>query len=508
MIGKLLILETEKNIGKILFEDGRESSTRVFPSTYESGDRIFVKFLDDDPEKKILDMHVENEERYFGSALIPTNERRYRSIIVNYPVLYGLVEYKPSDLSFEITGKSSNVSFNIRKNQNGGLRAINVQRANKSDYYKCISPDFGMLKRNTFKVRTGFVKKALTLYSNYEFYEGKISKINPKTQKPYLSELTTSCGKVFRFPLWLFSSTYQREPNLGDSVICAIDEKNEIIKDFVFIPIKGIINAAGYKSKNATNPGLYGFINDDDGDNIHYLEKDYNLVFNRNSQRNEEVIVTKRRSKAGYNAGCFYSQQLTENHKNRIDLVTIDIEGTEYIISGNEFKNIYKKEAKMGDLVHAYRLKNDYQLVNKEISEIELYTFRKNNFDYPTTPNHFINFQYPLPNDLFLIYMDDINIEEVYKADLTSLPIAISFYKNDKRITKHRLQAIETLINRKYEDTKITQTRLKDERLMLLKSLLSNAIDSGLTAEAEEYQYRLQMLDYSPKNLYRTNPNE
>jgi hypothetical protein len=41
-----------------------------------------------------------------------------------------------------------------------------------------------------------------------------------------------------------------------------------------------------------------------------------------------------------------------------------------------------------------------------------------------------------------------------------------------------------------------------------LKSLLSNAIDSGLTAEAEEYQYRLQMLDYSPKNLYRTNPNE
>ena len=31
----------------------------------------------------------------------------------------------------------------------------------------------------------------------------------------------------------------------------------------------------------------------------------------------------------------------------------------------------------MGDLVHAYRLKNDYQLVNKEISEIELYTFRK-----------------------------------------------------------------------------------------------------------------------------------
>ena len=95
-------------------------------------------------------MHVENEERYFGSALIPTNERRYRSIIVNYPVLYGLVEYKPSDLSFEITGKSSNVSFNIRKNKDGRLSAINIQRANKSDYYKCISPDFGMLKQKYF----------------------------------------------------------------------------------------------------------------------------------------------------------------------------------------------------------------------------------------------------------------------------------------------------------------------------------------------------------------------
>lgn len=54
-------------------------------------------------------MPVENEESSFGSALVPREERSYRNIVVNYPVLYGLVAYNPSDLVSEIIWKTRNV---------------------------------------------------------------------------------------------------------------------------------------------------------------------------------------------------------------------------------------------------------------------------------------------------------------------------------------------------------------------------------------------------------------
>jgi len=199
---------------------------------------------------------------------------------------------------------------------------------------------------------------------------------------------------------------------------------------------------------------------------------------------------------------------LTTVNNNR--RVIIDLGNESSYIQYKNYLNLYETEPAEGNLVSYFKdpATKKIRFLRNNKTALNNYMFMCSTKRYLCNVGNFINFQYPHPGDLFLTYMDNTNIKEVYKADLTSLPIAISFYKKVKSETNHRLQAIDTLINRNYEDTRITQIDLKKERVTLLKSLLSNAIDSGLTAEAEEYQYRLQMLDYSPKNLYRTNPNE
>ena len=71
MKGLVQIINNNNHMGKILLDDGRESYLIKFPTSFQSGDNINVKFKNDDPSDKILHYSVLSNDWYYGFIMIP-----------------------------------------------------------------------------------------------------------------------------------------------------------------------------------------------------------------------------------------------------------------------------------------------------------------------------------------------------------------------------------------------------------------------------------------------------
>ena len=225
MKGKLLIIDSTRHYGKILLSDGRESAVTTLPATYESGDKVEVKFINDDPSKEIISMSVEADDTYYGCLLLPSRDGKvYSSIITTYPTLIGLVAYSPNALNFKPSQETQYVKFHIRKDITGKLSAFDIKLVEKDESYRCTSPVFGRIGEQTRSISEGYVKQVVKEKEiPADYAEGVVSELRIKNQglvNEYgfgFIKCESSGNKVY-FKSDSFQDCYQQPPSIGDHV--------------------------------------------------------------------------------------------------------------------------------------------------------------------------------------------------------------------------------------------------------------------------------------------------
>ncbi|MDY0152593.1 MAG: cold shock domain-containing protein, partial [Candidatus Cloacimonas sp.] len=114
----------------------------------------------------------------------------------------------------------------------------------------------------------------------------------------------------------------------------------------------------------------------------------------------------------------------------------------------------------------------------------------------------FNDFGSPSTDELYVAYIDSDNqVKEISRANLEQLPLAVAYYKSTDRDKHHLLQAIETMIQHRFNDQKISPNKLIDDRFRLLNELVRESVENNLPFQLSEYQYRLQVLKYEPQKL-------
>lgn len=127
--GTLRIIDRRLSLGKIFLDNKKESSVIQFPDTYEDGDRIFVKFSEDDPDCKPVSYYVQNEEFCYG-FLISMRDNGGGSIIVNWPKLKGIIFCgKWNAAKGCVPQVKDTVCFIIHRDMSGKAEALKISSA-------------------------------------------------------------------------------------------------------------------------------------------------------------------------------------------------------------------------------------------------------------------------------------------------------------------------------------------------------------------------------------------
>ena len=177
MTGKIQIINTQNHTGKILLNDGRESSIIKFPETFETGDIAEVKFRNNDPRDTVINMSIPGDEWHFGYLMNQFGNRG--DLICTYPKMRGLIQYKHAYQISSIIQKNKHalVKFKIQKSTDGKVSAIDITEADKKDQFRCKTPKFGELEVKQERTKTGFVKEIVkTKLSEKEVISGVINR--------------------------------------------------------------------------------------------------------------------------------------------------------------------------------------------------------------------------------------------------------------------------------------------------------------------------------------------
>nr|WP_321500843.1 hypothetical protein [uncultured Dethiosulfovibrio sp.] len=154
--GTIRITDFRRYTGKIILDDGRESSILKFPNTYEDGDRAFVSFKGDDPDQSPLSLHAISQGWNYG-VVVALNPRDTGSILITWPNLMGLVFLENKSLQAQ---KGTAVCFRLKKTRDGRLSAVEISRAPK-DKYHYAQFYCGRLVRGNSCWKTGFIKNVI-----------------------------------------------------------------------------------------------------------------------------------------------------------------------------------------------------------------------------------------------------------------------------------------------------------------------------------------------------------
>jgi len=239
MNGIVYILDTEHRLGKIVFEDGRESKPMYFPVNYESGDLADAEFVNSDPEKPLIKLSAVSPLVHYGSLLVPKpGASPSPFIIVNYPLPMGLVKYRLPEVDFPIDHKHRNVRFKISKDAQGGLLATHVEQTDDNESHRCSPPIYGLLHEEQSLLTEAYVSEIIT--SNTGIHSGQISRIvtmnrglSDEYQFGFVS--TDAIPNIF-FNLKVFKQQHQDiQPTVGMTVyFCMVEsEKGYRITRFI-----------------------------------------------------------------------------------------------------------------------------------------------------------------------------------------------------------------------------------------------------------------------------------
>ena len=136
MIGKIVILNSKDNFGKVIFEDGNESKVIKFPEHFENNDEIDISFKNNDLSGQVTKMIAHKRDNY--GVVVSIFNQGIGKVLVTYPQLSGLVNFK----HFSPAQQGLNLRFDIQKTINS-QEAINIQVAKESEFYRCNTPTFG-----------------------------------------------------------------------------------------------------------------------------------------------------------------------------------------------------------------------------------------------------------------------------------------------------------------------------------------------------------------------------
>lgn len=512
MKGKLLIIDSTRHYGKILLADGRESAVKSFPATYESGDIVEVKFVNDDPNKDVVTMVAEAEGDFYGSLLLPSKDGRvYRSIITTYPTLIGLVTYSPNELSFTPSQKSQNVTFRIRKDQNGNLSAYNIKLVEEGESYRCTTPVFGRIFGQTRSISDGYVKQVVKdkeIPANYT--EGVISELRIKNQGldnefvyGFIKDKTS--GNRVYFTADNYMRFYGKQPSTGDQARLIINrsEHGYRVSRFCTEPPKGIL------PQNLQ----FCIIKLGDGD-YRVPFTDYLKVYGKepsigdivNGTRSGHTIELVADPLATLKA---YRFTLAKPRSNDVQtgfiesynsdrgfgFVRLDSDNTTAFFHFSVYQEDLGLMPTNGNRV------NVSVRTDEKTGKLKIQKFHRP-VEFDCKESQYNDFGSPSIDELYVAYIDSDNqVKEISRANLEQLPLAVAYYKSDIKDKHYLLNAIDTMIQHRFHDQKITLDKLIDDRIRLLNELIRESAENNLSFRLDEFQHKLQMLKYDPKKL-------
>lgn len=524
MTGIIQIINEKKHTGKLLLDDGRESRIIQLPGSFESGDRAVAEFSNDDPTDTLINITVPGDKWHFGFVMIKHGKRRTKSgqekffsmghILPTYPNVRELIDYDQNNYGVrESNNRNQPIKFKIRKTQDGKVAAVEISKVEQKDEFKCYQPKFGKLEVSKEKVKTGIVKQIVKeKQSNENTIGGKVKLIAiDKNENPYGIIVRDDLPDLRENNLWfrpsMFNRFYGKKPNIGDDVNFSINatSRGVQLKEFSNPTQKeilhknqqyGIIDVNGKNTRFKLSK-YKGFFNRtaEVGDIISYNHEGNKLTF----KKDDSEIIEKAVMKTFENSE---SGKITYCHSQGYGFIKSE-KCNKIFFSQNDFQKQHGKTPKKGDTV-----KFTTETGEKGVSVKQFH----NNLN--CAKSTFKNFVEIEPDALYYLYENNGHVEEVRKFNPKLKSEAISCYKDKNLSEKLRLDAIESLIEKKYEDKnitdknkhrKITQEKLINEKSKILTQLRDEQIQKGKHQKALDYEFRLQELQYEPSRLRKFN---
>ena len=446
MKGTIQVINARNHRGKIMLNDGRESSIIKFPETFETGDIAEVKFRNNDPSDTVINLSIPGNEWYFGFIMIPHGKRKtgkfegrflpYGNILPTYPKVRELLFYHENELNISVRDVINNspVKFKIMKAQDGKVSAVDISEVGEKDQFKCKTPIFGRLEVRQERTKTGFVKKIIkTKQSNQKVTSGKV-----------------------RF----------------------------------------------FKQNN--NNELYGFIERDDGEeDIYFKGRIFEKFYNKEPKIGDKVIFCINSYSDGRcSVRNFCEPQSKEYLPQNEQYGTISNSGRDVGFLLQDYENYYHRTAEEGDIVYYNLSSGKISFKNDESEVVEKVVMRVKNYTIHCPNTTFKNFLEAEPNELYYMYSSDKqNAAEVYKFDEKLKSESISCYKNKNISKKFKLLAIENLISIDYRDKRINKNILIKEKEEILTDLQNKALDKKDFVSALRYEGILQQMKFYPSKL-------
>jgi len=506
MNGIVYILDTEYRVGKIVFEDGRESKPMCFPINYESGDLADTEFVNGDPEKPLIKLSAVSPLVHYGSLLVPKpGASPSPFIIVNYPLPIGLVKYRLPEVDFPIDHKHRNVCFRINKDAQGGLLATHVKQTDDNESHRCSPPLYGLLHEEQSHLSEAYVSEIKT--SNTGIHSGQISRIvtmnrglSDEYQFGFVS--TDEIPNIF-FNLRVFKLQHHDiQPTEGMSVYFCMVESEKGFRITRFI------------SENHVPPARQSVIKKTAGKQ-YTVDKELFVRFYQREPNPGDIVH-------GFIAKNAFSFADSKQHIVRALYLRPDIIDKAQGIQSGKIIN-YDSQSGIG-MIKTHNgtvLRFDYRIYDRCLGGYPLRSkavlFQEAS-DKAADSREVISFlsydcidcgelhsnSYSLidPEDVFRVYRDQAGGKvEIHKVNLNNLAEAVGCYKSPDLNGKHRLQALETLIRHRFCDKRIRFNDLVNERRRILEDLSEESLTAGRFDQAMDYEFRLQELHYNPQIL-------
>ena len=442
MTGTIYIINQERNIGKIVFKDGRESKLMTFPSTFESGDIAIVGFVNNDPDEQLISLSAESPIVHYGSLLLPKiGEKPKPSVLVFYPLPLGLIYYEPQSIKFPVNYGNRVVSFRIRKDRRGLLKAYDIQTVESEFRYKCTRPSYGTIKSTNITAQEGYITAINDVSKSNTISHGiidRFSTIKANRESVDIGYVKiVSEGHEAYFRIDLFQSFFKNKPVIGEEVFFS--------------------SKKGFYSSNIITQ-------------FHHSASKAELLSNQTI----DVMLDKKI----YRISMEHYMNVYKKSPQAGDIVWA-----------------YKVEDTIRLVRHADESRTSYRFIHDPDSRYKT--------PINVQEDKFIDFVRPEPEALYRAQIDKSGqLYSINKVNLSRLPEAIDVYKSLNKNSEAKLRAIDTMIKHKFQDkyTISTQSLITD-RETLLKDMLAKLIAAGKYDQALQYEFRKQDFHYAPHEL-------
>lgn len=418
--GKLLIINQEKNLAKILLANGDETKVIKVPQNYESGDIIRFHMVNIGRRSNINIISAKSPHKYFGIILFNKERQRItQSIIGSYPTPIGLLRFSKNELNLAYLVENRQVEFEVYKEKSGYNTAVNLNSPKPSDLYKCFSP------------KHAFVKKAQPVL-------GYVSHIDRNFVELEVNE------KRYKIIASILRKTHKAPVKIGDIISCQLHN--------------GVIKILSEEIKD-----LY-------------------QVFLTNNQKDAPL-----------------AEGVIKNYFHNKNMGYVEAYGTKYYFRFNTYLRSYHETPSIGKKVRFIR---PHEMVNRNNPHLcpTIRSFEP--IPIPADSSTFKDFMNPQGDELFRVYLtSDSFVREIQRSKPDKLSYALAIIKDNKMPQKNKLPALNTIVQHKFSDKKISTEDFQNQYMLTLQNLINEHISKQEFTAALQYEYIFQNIIYDPSRL-------